>query len=58
MVFSRLEAKHLHTWLGGYAIDVARRALRPRPAVLWLMGSGTGEPLFADYHWSDLKIGR
>ncbi|HKA89861.1 MAG TPA: hypothetical protein VKE22_19505 [Haliangiales bacterium] len=30
-VLSRISAKNLHTWLGGYAIDVARRALRPRP---------------------------
>ena len=30
-VLSRLRAKNLHNWLGGYALDVARRALRPRP---------------------------
>lgn len=31
-MFARLQAKHLHTWLGGYAADVLRRALRRRPA--------------------------
>ena len=30
-VLSRLRAKNLHTWLGGYAVELARRALRPRP---------------------------
>lgn len=30
-MLSRLRAKNLHTWLGGYAIDAVRRALRPRP---------------------------
>ena len=30
-MFGRLGAKNLHTWLDGYALDVARRALRPRP---------------------------
>jgi hypothetical protein len=30
-VLSRLRAKNLHTWLGGYALDVAGRALRRRP---------------------------
>lgn len=28
---ARLGAKNLHRWLGGYALDVARRALRPGP---------------------------
>jgi thiamine biosynthesis lipoprotein len=27
-------------------------SLRPRPSVLWFMGSGTGEPLLVDYRWS------
>ena len=31
-MLARLRRKNLHTWLGGYAIDVARRALRPRPS--------------------------
>jgi thiamine biosynthesis lipoprotein len=26
--------------------------LRPAPAVMWLLGSGTGRPLVAAYHWS------
>jgi thiamine biosynthesis lipoprotein len=29
-------------------------SIRPRPAILWLMGSGTGIPLLVDYRWSDL----
>jgi hypothetical protein len=33
-LLARLRAKNLHAWLGGYAIDVARRAGRPRPAGL------------------------
>jgi len=31
-VLARLRARNLHRWLGGYAVDVAGRALRPRPA--------------------------
>ncbi|HKI02317.1 MAG TPA: FAD:protein FMN transferase [Thermoanaerobaculia bacterium] len=27
-------------------------SLRPRPSVLWFMGSGTGAPLLVDYRWS------
>lgn len=30
--------------------------LRPTPSVLWILGSGSGQPLFTDYHWSDLKM--
>jgi hypothetical protein len=30
-VLARLRSKNLHTWLPGYAVDVARRAVRPRP---------------------------
>jgi hypothetical protein len=30
-VFWRLGTKNLHAWLDGYALDVARRAVRPRP---------------------------
>ncbi|MCZ7652988.1 MAG: FAD:protein FMN transferase [Thermoanaerobaculia bacterium] len=29
--------------------------LRPSPAVLWLLGSGEGEPLFESSRWSDLR---
>jgi len=32
LVLSRLKSKNLHRWIGGYAIDVARRAVRPRPS--------------------------
>lgn len=28
--------------------------LRPRPSVLWLLGSGTGHPLLVDYRWSEV----
>ncbi len=31
-LFSRLRDKNLHNWLGGYAVDAVRRALRARPA--------------------------
>lgn len=29
--------------------------LNPRPAVLWLLGSGEGHPLVVEYHWGELK---
>jgi hypothetical protein len=29
-------------------------SLRPSPAVLWLLGSGSGEPLQVDYHWGEV----
>lgn len=29
-------------------------SLRPSPAVLWLVGSGSGEPLQVDYHWGEV----
>lgn len=29
-------------------------SLRPRPAVLWLLGQGTGRPLEASYNWSEV----
>lgn len=28
--------------------------LRPRPSVLWLLGSGAGHPLLVDYRWSEV----
>jgi thiamine biosynthesis lipoprotein len=28
--------------------------LTPRPAVLWLLGSGEGHPLIVEYHWGEL----
>ncbi len=31
-MLSRLRSKNLHTWLGAYALDRARRSLRPRSA--------------------------
>ena len=39
-MFSRLRSKNLHTWVGAYALDVARRALRPT-------GTGPRHLLFA-----------
>jgi thiamine biosynthesis lipoprotein len=30
--------------------------LRPQPSVLWLLGTGEGQPLIADYHWSDINL--
>lgn len=30
-------------------------SLRPRPSVLWFMGSGTGAPLLVDYRWSTVN---
>jgi FAD:protein FMN transferase len=29
-------------------------SIRPRPAILWLMGSGSGTPLLVDYRWSEV----
>jgi hypothetical protein len=28
--------------------------LRPRPALLWYLGTGAGDPLVVDYRWSDV----
>lgn len=30
-------------------------SIRPAPPVLWLLGSGSGEPLFEGSHWSELR---
>ena len=30
-------------------------SLRPRPSVLWLVGSGTGPPLQVGYRWSEVS---
>jgi thiamine biosynthesis lipoprotein ApbE len=32
--------------------------LRPRPALLWFLGTGTGAPLLVDYRWSDVTTRR
>jgi thiamine biosynthesis lipoprotein ApbE len=29
-------------------------SIRPRPSILWLMGTGTGAPLLVDYRWTDV----
>jgi len=29
-------------------------SIRPRPSILWLMGSGSGIPLLVDYRWTEL----
>jgi thiamine biosynthesis lipoprotein len=31
-------------------------SLRPRPAVLWLLGNGEGTPLMETFHWSQLTL--
>lgn len=33
-------------------------SLRPRPSVLWFLGTGAGAPLHVDYRWSDVSRGR
>lgn len=33
-------------------------SLRPRPSVLWFLGTGTGSPLLVDYRWSDVSRGK
>jgi thiamine biosynthesis lipoprotein len=30
-------------------------AMRPRPSLLWFLGSGEGAPLIVDYRWSDVN---
>ena len=30
--------------------------LRPTPAVLWLLGSGSSPPILTDYHWSQVTL--
>jgi len=30
--------------------------LRPTPAVLWLLGGGSGPPILTDYHWSQVTL--
>ncbi|HEX4952269.1 MAG TPA: FAD:protein FMN transferase [Thermoanaerobaculia bacterium] len=32
-------------------------SLKPRPHVLWVLGSGEGEPLLVEYFWSTLRRG-
>jgi FAD:protein FMN transferase len=29
-------------------------SIRPRPSILWLLGSGSGAPLLVDYRWSEV----
>jgi FAD:protein FMN transferase len=29
-------------------------SIRPRPSILWLMGSGSGIPLLVDYRWTEM----
>lgn len=33
-------------------------SLRPRPSVLWFLGTGAGAPLLVDYRWSDVSRAR
>jgi len=30
-------------------------SLSPRPSVLWILGSGSGQPLLVEYRWSELR---
>lgn len=30
-------------------------SIRPTPSILWLLGSGQGTPLTAEYHWSEIR---
>ncbi len=32
-------------------------SLKPAPAVRWLLGQGSGNPLVVDYHWTDISRG-
>jgi hypothetical protein len=29
-------------------------SLQPRPSVQWALGTGEGDPLLIEYHWSEL----
>jgi hypothetical protein len=29
-------------------------SIRPRPSLLWLMGTGTGVPLLVEYRWTEV----
>ncbi len=40
--------------LGPRAGQIRIGALRPRPSLLWFLGSGEGAPLVVDYRWSDI----
>lgn len=40
---------------GPRAGQVRLGSLRPRPSVLWFVGSGAGPPLLVDYRWSDVS---
>jgi thiamine biosynthesis lipoprotein len=33
-------------------------SLRPQPSVLWMMGTGSGEPLIVGHHWSEVTSPR
>ena len=41
--------------LGPREGQVRLRSLRPRPSVLWFLGSGAGTPLQVDYRWSEVS---
>ena len=40
--------------LGPRAGQIRIGTLRPRPSLLWFLGSGEGAPLVVDYRWSDI----
>ncbi len=34
--------------------EILMGSIRPRPSILWLMGSGSGIPLLVDYRWNEV----
>jgi thiamine biosynthesis lipoprotein ApbE len=34
--------------------EILMGSIRPRPSILWLMGTGSGIPLLVDYRWTEL----
>jgi thiamine biosynthesis lipoprotein len=34
--------------------EILTGSIRPRPSILWLMGSGNGPPLLVDYRWTEV----
>ncbi|HEV7504922.1 MAG TPA: FAD:protein FMN transferase [Thermoanaerobaculia bacterium] len=41
--------------LGPREGQIRMGSMRPRPSVLWFLGSGAGAPLQVDYRWSDVS---
>jgi len=34
--------------------EILTGSIRPRPSILWLMGTGTGMPVLVDYRWTEV----